>query len=266
MKLALSAVIAAALCACAASPIPTTSPPPSSPEPTATQSAAVPLTATELLECDGEPSDVGGATDDLAFDGGGETPDGALATFLANTLYVIPRTGYEALARSGDRYAYGYRADGAVKVVIVISPRFADLAGVAYTADELRTCPESEFGSEAEFNDDRRVWTHLETGAILTDIPGPQHCGWQSARIMHVEENGALVKQYLRDPDGVFDQIPLLDSYAEGVELPANATDSGYRSPEGFELWFTKADTAAYVVTSDGVERWPRPADIIGCA
>jgi len=28
---------------------------------------------------------------------------------------------------------------------------------------------------------------------------------------------------------------------------------------------FTDSDTAAYVVTPNGVERWPRPAEIIGC-
>jgi hypothetical protein len=224
-----------------------------------------PVTAIELLECDGAPSEVGGSGEDLAFEGGGGTPDEALQTFLANTAFVIPRTGYEPISQSGDRYAYAYRAGGEVKVVVVISPRFGELADVAFTADELRTCPEAEFGSEAEFADDRRVWTHTQSGAILTDIAGPGHCGWQSAQIMHVEEDGVLAKQYLRDPEGVFDQVPLRETYAEDVELPGDASDSGYRSPEGHELWFTESDTAAYVVTPDGVERWPRPVEIIGC-
>jgi hypothetical protein len=234
--------------------------------PTASATAGgEPVTAIELLECDGGPSEVGGSGEILAFDGGGGTPDEALEAFLARTVFVIPRTGYEPIAQSGERHAYAYRAGGEVKVVVVISPRFGELADVAFTADELRMCPEAEFGSEAEFADERRVWTHTESGAILTDIAGPGHCGWQSARIMHVEEDGVLAKQYLRDPEGVFDQVPLRQSYAEDVDLPDDATDSGYRSPEGYELWFTHSDTAAYVVTPEGVERWPRPVEIIGC-
>lgn len=225
------------------------------------------LTALDLLECDAAPSDVGGAGEELAIDGGGGSPDDALAAFLENSPYVIPRAGYEAVARSGDRHVFAYRSDGRIKVVVVVSPRFADLMGTDFTVDELRTCPDAEFGSEAEFADDRRVWTHVETGLILSDIPGPQHCGWQSARILQLSRpDGSLWKQYMRDPEGVFADVPMLDSYAEDAEVPADATDSGYRSPEGFELWFTASDTAAYVVTPDSVERWPRPANPIGCA
>jgi hypothetical protein len=111
-----------------------------------------------------------------------------------------------------------------------------------------------------------RVWTHETTGDILTDIEGPAHCEWQSARMLHVEEEGEPVRQYLRDPEGVFGHAAQLDAYAEGVELPSDAADSGYRSPEGYELWFTESDRAAYVVTPDGVERWPRADPPVGCA
>jgi hypothetical protein len=58
----------------------------------------------------------------------------------------------------------------------------------------------------------------------------------------------------------------LLDTYAEGVELPEDAAFSGYRTDDGLELWFTSTDTAAYIVTPDGVERWPRADPAIGCA
>jgi hypothetical protein len=221
----------------------------------------------ELLDCDAAPSDVGGVGEDVAIDGGGETPEEALATFLANTLYVIPRSGYEALGRSGDRHAYGLRVDGEIKVVVVVSPRFGEMAGAAFTADELRTCPEAEFGAAADFGDERRVWTHETTGAILTDIPGPAHCGWESGRMLHVEgPRPTDVRQYLRDPLGVFGFAQLLETYAEDVALPEDATFSGYRTADDLELWLTPDDRAAYVVTPEGVERWPRPNEPIGCA
>lgn len=248
-------------------PSATTSPSPSASTDPSTRASAAPRTATELLECEAGPSDVGGSGREVALTGGG-TPDEAVAAFLAESPFVIPDTGYEPLGQSGDRHAYGYRSDGKVKVVLVVSSRFAELVGAEFAPDELRTCPEAEFGAAAEFDDGRRVWAHLTDGSILTDIAGPGHCGWESARMLHVPNaDGTLGRQYVRDPFGVFDDIPtLLDTYAEDVELPADANDSGYRSPDGLELWFTDADTAAYVVTPDGVERWPRPADPIGCS
>lgn len=226
------------------------------------------LTATELLECDGPVDSLGGAGEALTLDigVGGSTPDEALAAFLEATPFVVPRAGYGPLATSGDRYAYGFRADGEVKVVVVVSPRHADLIGEAFATDELRACSESEFGGTAVFGDGRRVWTHLETGEILTDIPGPSHCEWQSARMLHVTHDDGSFTQYLRDPEGVFDFVRLLEDYAEGIELPDDASDSGYRTNEGLELWLTDLDTAAYVVTSDGVERWPRAEEPIGCS
>ena len=263
-------IMVALLAACAAQPDP---PSPSlTPSTAGTAPAATadsgPSTATDLLECDAGPSDVGGFGEGVAVESsGGATPDEALDAFLATTFFVIPRSGYEPIGRSGDRHAYAYRADGEVKVVVVVSTRFADLVGAAFAADELRTCPQPEFGAEAEFDDGRRVWAHLETGQIVTDIPGPQHCEWQSARLMHLlNADGTLDRQYVRDPHGVLGGWPLLESYAEDVQLPDNATDSGYRSPEGFELWFTESDTAAYVVTPESVERWPRAVEPIGCA
>lgn len=54
---------------------------------------------------------------------------------------------------------------------------------------------------------------------------------------------------------------------AEELRTCASAAHaSRASSPEGFELWFTEADTAADVVTPGGVERWPRAFEPIGCA
>lgn len=255
-------IVAVFLAACTAAPTAT--------EDRATAAPSVssaPESAIDLLECERGPSEVGGAGEGLAAEApGGDTPDEALAAFLASSSFVIPRTGYELIATTGDRHAYGYRADGEVKVVLVISERFGELVGARFTADELRTCPEAEFGADAEFNDERRVWAHETTGLTLADIAGSAHCGWQTARMLHVPEaDGSLGKQYIRDPFGVFAGIPLLDTYAEDVELPDDATFSGYRSRDDQELWFTDADRAAYVVTPDGIERWPRAEEPIGC-
>lgn len=142
------------------------------------------------------------------------------------------------------------------------------VGGASFTIEEMRTCDPSEYGAMVDLGPHQRVWAHEETGEVLTDIAGPGHCGWESARMLHLSnEDGTLAKQYLRDPLGVFDDVPaLLDTYAEGVELLADATFSGYQTVDGLELWFTPDDRAAYVVTPDGVERWPRADEPIGCA
>ena len=266
-------IVVCALAGCAVAPASTGTPgepagagtPAQSPSRAAASPSPTAQSALDLLQCTAAPSSVGGFGEDVAPFGGGETPEAALEAFLSGTPYVIPVNDYQPLARSGDRHAYGYAVDGEVKVVIVVSSRFGALIGTRYTVDELRTCAEAEFGSDAVFFDARRVWTHQETGAILTDIAGPGHCGWQSARMLHLELPDG-VRQYLRDPEGVLAGARLLDTYAERVELPPDARFSGYRTADGLELWFTDSDTAAYVVARESVERWPRAGELIGCA
>ncbi|MDQ2674642.1 MAG: hypothetical protein M3Y40_08290 [Chloroflexota bacterium] len=223
--------------------------------------------AADLLDCQGPLSDMGGFANDFGADAGGDTPDDAFAAWIAANPFPIPRSGYRALGSLGDRWVYVYETDEGTKVVVVISPRFAGQVGTAFTVEEMRTCVPSEYGAGVDLGPDRRAWVHEETGALLTDIAGPGHCGWESARMLHVEdEQGRLVAQYVRDPQGVFADVGLLEAYAEGVELPEDASDSGYRTDDGQELWFTESDRAAYIVTPDGVERWPRAREPIGCA
>jgi hypothetical protein len=267
----LSAIVTAlALAACAA-PSPSSAPP-ATPTIRPTASAGAPQSATDepetaadLLECDGEVSATGGRADEFGPNGGGVTPNAAFDAFLASPIFPIPLSGYAELGSVGDRAVYGFEHDGELKVVIVVSRRFGEMVGTPFTVEELRMCELEELGP-ADFGPGRRVWISEATGRIVTDIQGPEHCEWQSARMLHVEEDGVLIGQYLRDPEGVFGNAGLLETYDEGVELPDDATDSGYRSPEGFELWFTASDRAAYVVTPDGVERWPRAEEPIGCA
>lgn len=204
--------------------------------PTASASPA-PESATDLLDCDGPVSPIGGSAGDFGPSGFGATPDSAFESWSETNLFTVPRSGYDVWGRAGERSVYTYSSDGRIKVVVVISPRFNEfVGGQGFTIEELRTCDPAD------------------------------HCGWQSARIMHREVDGVLASQYLRDPLGVFGGIDLLDTYDEDVEMPDDATFSGYRTDDGRELWFTETDRAAYVVTPDGIERWPRPRDIIGCS
>jgi hypothetical protein len=269
---AIACLICLALVACAAGPSATD---PANPSATkqieqsgagTSTSTTTPMaeTAIDLLECDGVISPTGGRADEFGPSTGGATAEEAFAAFLDEPLFPIPLEGYEQLGVAGDRSVFAFHRDGEAKVVIVVSTRFGEMVRAPFTVEEVRMCEVAEFGA-ADFGEGRRVWVHNVTGDILTDIEGPGHCEWQSARMLHIEQDGSLVRQYVRDPENVFAGWPLLETYAEGVELPADATDSGYRSPTGLELWFTASDRAAYVVTPEGVERWPRAEEPIGC-
>jgi hypothetical protein len=213
---------------------------------------------------------VGGSGPDVATSGaGGRTPEEAVRAFIQSTAFTIPRDGYEPIGSSGDRQAFAYASNGRVKVVVVVSRRFGD-AREPFRAEELRTCAEGEFGTEVDLGPTTRVWTNTETGQILTDIAGLKHCGWETVRMLHVTApDGTLEAQYVRDPLGVLRQqgVGLRAVSAEGVDLPPDATDSGYRTAAGDKLWYAADRNAAYVVTAtDGVERWPRAEPALGCA
>ncbi len=57
----------------------------------------------------------------------------------------------------------------------------------------------------------------------------------------------------------------LLATYGEDVDLPRDADDTGYRHGDR-RLWLAADRGAAFVITSDGVERWPPAKEPIGCA
>ncbi len=246
---------------------PTAEPTPAvTPQPTASASAP-PESATDLLDCDGPVSGMGGFADDFGPSGLGETADAAFEAWRVENPFTIPRDGYELWGRLGDRSVYTYSNAGPIKVVVVISTRFNEVVGGdGFTVEELRTCDPSEYGGEVDMGEATTVWTNEATGQILTDIQGPGHCGWQTARMLHVELDGVPVRQYMRDPLGVFEADRLLDTYAEDVDLPPDASPSGYRTDDDRELWFTASDRAAYVVTPESVERWPRARELHGCA
>jgi hypothetical protein len=225
--------------------------------------------ASDMLVCDGAVSTMGGLADEFGPEGFGATPDEAVASWLEVAPFPVPRSGYSRIGAIGERFVYAYRNEGDIKVVLVFSPRFSEfVGGAAFTIEEMRTCDPSEYGATVDLGPGRRVWANETTGEILDDIAGPAHCGWESARMLHIETGeGTVARQYIRDPLGVFAGVPgFLETYAEGIALPADATFSGYRTADGLELWFTAADRAAYVVTAESVERWPRVDPPAGCS
>ncbi len=258
----LAVVAAVLLAACVPSPSASDAPTPAESQPLAEG-------ALGMLDCDGQPSTMGGRSEDGAFGGmPADDPDVALRSWLSSEFpLTAPKAGYRELGAIGDRHFYVYENENRVKVVLVFSPQ--DLPGRAtgFLIEEVRACRLAEWGGGVDLGPTTTVWTHEASGEILTDIVGWAHCQHQTARFLHIERaDGTLDAQYVRDPSGVVADRGLLDTYANDVDLPEDATYTGYRTAAGDELWFTPANRAAYVVTTDRVERWPRAADAIGCA
>ena len=113
----------------------------------------------------------------------------------------------------------------------------------------------------------------------VTAHVGARHCNWESVVFLLVawplgatyqsgEEFGRGMRQYLRDPEGVFSGVDWLpDSFDPDAELPDDAQNTGYHT-DGAQLWFgpDDGDEYAYLETERGVERWPRAREVFGCA
>ena len=115
---------------------------------------------------------------------------------------------------------------------------------------------------------DYRPWTDREGCLVRIDVlaerPGPGHCGWERATVLITGQPlGARYSsssddtEYVRDPDGVFDDPSLRAGFDPDASLPGTAVDSGYRDGD-IELWHDPADPSAiWMVAPDRTERWP---------
>lgn len=225
----------------------------------ATSSPSGVATVLDLLDCDGPPSAMGGIGP-FGVVTLGDTPAAALASWLEDPVFVVPVNNWAPYGATGDRTVFVYRGADRIKVAAVFSAERTEVGEGIFTLVELRACEESEFGPDAVFANDDRVWAN-EAGAILREQAGPAHCDWQDARFLFITE-GAQSRQYIGDPLGVMPAGTLEEPYDGDATLPADATASGYRNGD-LELWFVPDGRAVFVVGSDRVELWP--SSDVGC-
>ena len=234
---------------------------PSASEAASASPSVAPPSALDLLDCDGEPSEMGGIGP-FGVVSLGDSPAAALASWLEAPAFVVPINDWEPFAVAGDRTVFVYRNADRIKVVAFFSTDRTVPGEGIFTLDELRACAATEFGPRAVFANGDRVWAN-DAGLILRDMPGAAHCGWQQARLLHIGERDEM-RQYIGDPLGIMPAGLLLESYDGDATLPAKATASGYRNGD-LELWFVPDGRAVFVVGPDRVELWPRSDPPIGC-
>ena len=107
---------------------------------------------------------------------------------------------------------------------------------------------------------------------VLADRPGPEHCGFEDARVIitgipfgarYTDSTNAA--SYVRDPGNVFDDAATAAALDLDAQLPEGAEDTGLREG-GTELWVDPDDNSAiYLVGQNTVERWPLDPQPAGC-
>lgn len=107
------------------------------------------------------------------------------------------------------------------------------------------------------------VWTKDERPVGPGEISshaGPEHCEWQRATFVYLAS-----RLYLRDPENVVGE-GFRAGLRQGIRLPEDARDTGYRAGE-LEVWLPSSEVgAAFIRVGDDVERWPLVAAGVGCA
>ena len=123
---------------------------------------------------------------------------------------------------------------------------------------------------------DYRTWS-MANGCIIRidvigDRPGPEHCGWEAARVIVTgipvgarATDDRSDANYVRDPHNVFGDQVTASAFDPDAELPDGAVDTGFRQ-EGTALWVDRDDgLAIYLVMATVVERWPLDPDPALC-
>jgi hypothetical protein len=113
---------------------------------------------------------------------------------------------------------------------------------------------------------------------VVHTFAGSGHCGWESALFLHAAWplgteatspiSQASVRQFIRDPNGVFESGTFLGSLDLSLRaMPQDARYTGLHR-DGNEIWFSESagDRYVFVKRENGkIERWPRTTSLVAC-
>jgi hypothetical protein len=175
--------------------------------------------------------------------------------------------------RATEPFDGGEDSDGASTAVVTLTYAVTERGDPPAAANRFIGLWRAPDGSPAEQGTGQQRTYEVATQRM------PEHCDWQSAVSLHVPwplgstyvigPDAVPTRHYVRDPEGVFAAFPAafrgeLDLDAT---LPEDSRRTGYRLDD-VELWLGPDDGEdyAYLVRPENVERWPREAELIGCA
>jgi hypothetical protein len=225
--------------------------------PTPTPAPAWFAGASVLLTCDGEPSrfGVGWQPGDL-----GTSPSSSAEKALANLidrvwlqLAPFPVESFRLFesTRGAAAYTYGYR--GAVRAVVVARADHEDGTG-SWRVTDVATCEPAEFGRGLPTGAEFGAWRDSAGSVVSTEAVSERQDCFEGIRL---RVDGRL---FVWDPEvgATMNYHPAqLDStFSADAALPADAVDTGYTSA-GRRLHLAADGTAAYLVSRQGITRWP---------
>ena len=219
--------------------------------------------AGRAVECSGKLWN-GSTGSNWGLHGGHADPARALRRFMDEPFSSLPSTGYRVERDEPGRVLYSYDVDGRTKVAVIVSNLVPQQEEDGWSVETFAMCDPAEWPADVTDELGLGVWSdrggkRVPT-SILVSAKGPEHCDWQSATILSVND-----KTYYRDPEGVLPSAWFETRYDGRAELPLNAKDTGYRRNDQ-QLWVAADRSAVNVVNGDHVERWPAPVKPGGCA
>ncbi|MFF9158583.1 hypothetical protein ACF1AB_40900 [Streptomyces sp. NPDC014846] len=178
----------------------------------------------------------------------------------------MPRSGYRAERKEGDRILYSFDVEGRTKVAVVAAKNQKDRPGRG--PQPSASCDPAELPPSLTNPLDYEIWTDPSGERVpVTQVSshrGAEHCDWQSAHFPAVG-SGQDARPHVRDPEHHFQVGAQLSApYHSDVHLPAGTHDTGYRFKH-WQLWLTHPETKAYIRTADRVEARPQAKTGITC-
>lgn len=221
--------------------------------------------AADYVECTYGISQ-GGWSMDFGPPGSASDADGALQRFVTDQVFALPDQGYVADGRDEGRMLYTYSVAGEPKVAVIV----ADSANVQLDAEDgwvvetFASCDPAEFDPSVDDQLPVDIWLDADGNRVptstITSSKGPEHCDWESVTFLWFED-----RQFISDPRGVLADIEFVVPFDDDVELPIDATNTGYHRDDR-QLWLSADGTIAYLVDENRVEAWPTTTDPVGCA
>ncbi len=220
--------------------------------------------AGQALECAGAVA-TGGLYEE-GLDDRFSSPSEALQAFLEAGIGPVPHQGYRVEVERATRALLSYDVDGRTHAAVVVvkdeTPRDPELL---WGVETFAACDPAEFAPSADDDFPFRVWSNRDGQRVpTTEISssfGAEHCGWQTVTFLSLGR-----RQFVADPEGALRnlEIKMQTSYRADTVLPPDAVDTGYRLDDQ-ALWKDASGDSVYLVSDDGIQRWPALEEPLYC-
>ena len=231
-----------------------------------------PGAAGSVVTCD-QP--VLGESSTTPFTGGevGETPETGLQAWRDDSNWPGFDGEMQTVRTEPDRILFAYAAGDRVLQAAVVhrgpvaEGTGAGADGIAWYVESSARCDVVEYPDGLAESRGAEVWTDATgrriSSQVVSSSTSDGDCLTEGTRTLVLSEGDDDVRSYLAHGEEYPDVVD--EPYREGVPLPSDAVDSGYRHGDE-RLWLSADARRAYVGTTDRVDVWPRLSDGFGCA